>query len=212
MTYLTKVHSSVVVKCSQYSLYFGFLSHSWVNSHNWYARSINSNVEFDAVFTFIIDSTGIRTLSSWQWMNSFRPPGVWVINTASILCFMNLSFRSFTTSWIIYFPNDVCQTRPHSRHLVDSRIALFSQSLTVPNVCAFILSKLLIALMGFPRLRTAFHPETTHEYTQSKLNNLHHAWYVVVQCTPQDTGDIKGRLQFPSHRVFRRSITHRISL
>jgi hypothetical protein len=46
---------------------------------------------------------------------------------------------------------------------------------------AFILSKLLIMLMGFPRLGVAFDTMTAHEYTRIKLKNVCHAWYVVSQ-------------------------------
>jgi hypothetical protein len=71
-------------------------------------------------------------------------------------------------------------------------MALFSQSLSLSNVCAFILSKLLVALMGFPRFGTAFDPETANEGTQSKQNDVRHTWYVVSHCRPHDTGSIKG--------------------
>jgi hypothetical protein len=36
-------------------------------------------------------------------------------------------------------------------------------SLTLANVCAFIPCKLLIALMGLPRLGAAFYTKTAHE-------------------------------------------------
>jgi len=134
-------------------------------------------------------------------MNLFRWPGVSVINTASILCHINVSFMSFTMSWNMYFLNYLCQTRLHSRHLVDSSNALFSQSLTLAKVCAFIVSKLLIAHMGFPKLGAAFDPETAQECTQSKPNDVRQAWYVVSLCRPQDTRGIKGWLKLPSHRV-----------
>ena len=38
-------------------------------------------------------------------------------------------------------------------------------SLTLPNVYAFIVSKLQIALIGFLRLGAAFYTETAQEYT-----------------------------------------------
>jgi len=53
----------------------------------------------------------------------------------------------------------------YGQHLVDSSIALFSKSLTLSNVSAFIHSKLLIVLMGFPRLGAAFYTQTAHEST-----------------------------------------------
>jgi len=58
-------------------------------------------------------------------MDSFRWPGVSVINTASILCYLKVSFRSFKMSWNTYFLNFLCQTQLHSQHLVDCSIALF---------------------------------------------------------------------------------------
>ena len=92
----------------------------------------------------------------------------------------------------MYFLNYVCYTWCHGQHLVDSSIALFSQSLTLPNVCVSILSKLLIALMGFPSLGAVFQMETAHERAQSKLNDMHNAWYVLSQCRPLDSVGVKG--------------------
>jgi len=201
MTYLTIVHSSWVVNSSRHSLYFGFWSHSRVNSRKRWARLSNSSVEFQRVFTSIFRSTAMRTLAFWQSMNSFRRPGVSVINTASILCYMKVSFRTFKISWNTYFLNYPCSTWSHGRHLDDSCIALFSKYLTLPNVYAFILSKLLIALMGFPRLGAAFYPETAHECTQSKLYDVRHAWYVVPQRRPLDSRGLKCWLQLACHRV-----------
>jgi len=48
--------------------------------------------------------------------------------------------------------------------------------------------------MGFPWLGAAFDLETAHEYTQSKLNDVRHAWYVDSHWRRQDTGGIKGWL------------------
>jgi len=151
----------------------------------------------------------MRTLAFWQSMNSFRRPGVSVINTASILCYMKVSFRTFKISWDTYFLNYLCQTRFHGRHLIDSSIALFSKSLTLPDVYAFILSKLLIALMGCPRPGAAFYTETAHECTQSQLYDVCHAWYVVLQCRPLDSRGLKCWLQLACHRVIWGSIIRR---
>jgi hypothetical protein len=57
-----------------------------------------------------------------------------------------------------------------------------------PNVNTVILSKLLIALMRFPRLDAAFYTQTPHECTISKLNDVHHAWYLFSQYGPLDSG------------------------
>jgi len=81
-------------------------------------------------------STAIRTSAIWQSINSFRLPGVRVINTASILCDMKLSFSTWIICWITYFRNYLRYTRSHRWQLVDSSISLFSKSLTLPNVCA----------------------------------------------------------------------------
>jgi hypothetical protein len=54
-------------------------------------------------------------------------------------------------------------------------------SLTLPNVYASILSKLLIPFMGFPRLGAAFYTETAHECTQSQLYDVRHAQYMIPQ-------------------------------
>jgi len=151
----------------------------------------------------------MRTLAFWQSMNSFQRPGVSVINTASILCHMKVSFRTFKISWNTYFLNYLCQTRLHGQHLNDSSIALFSKSLTLPDVYAFILSKLLIALMGFPRLGAAFYTETAQECTQSQLYDVRHAWYVVPQCWPLDSRGLKCWLQLACHRVIWGSIIRR---
>jgi len=78
--------------------------------------------------------------------------------------------------------------------LTHSSISLFSKSLTVSNVCAFILSKLVIGLMGFPGLGEAFYTQTAHECAQRKLNDARHAWYMVSQCVPLDSGGLKGSL------------------
>ena len=44
---------------------------------------------------------------------------------------------------------------------MDSSITFFSQSLSLSNGCAVILSKLLIMLMGLQRLHVAFYTETS---------------------------------------------------
>jgi len=54
---------------------------------------------------------------------------------------MKVSFRTFKISWNTYFLNYLCWTWFHGRHLVGSSIVLFSKSLTLPDVYAFILSK-----------------------------------------------------------------------
>jgi len=134
-------------------------------------------------------------------MNLFRWPCVSVINTASILRYIMISCRTFIICWNTCFLNYFCKTWPHGRHFVDSSIALFSKSLTLPNINAFIISKVLIALMGFSRLCAAFYTQTAHERISSKLNDIRHAWYVFSQCSPYHTGGLMGCLEFPSHRV-----------
>jgi hypothetical protein len=48
---------------------------------------------------------------------------------------------------------------------MNSSIALFSKSLTLPDVHGFIFSKLLMILMGFPRLGAALYTKSAHKYT-----------------------------------------------
>ena len=156
-------------------------------------------------------STAIRTLAVWRSMNSFWRPGVNIINTVSIWCSTKVSFSTFKNSSNTYFLNYLCQTWLHGRHLVDSSIAFLLKSLTLPNVCAFILSKLLIALMGFPWLGAAFYAETAHEGTSRMLNNVRHTWYVVSQCRPFDSGGLKRWLPLVGHRVIGWSIISRNS-
>jgi len=78
---------------------------------------------------------------------------------------MKVNFRTFKISWNTHFLNYLGQTWFQGLHLIDSSLALFSKSLTLPNVYALILSKLLIALMGFPRLGAAFYTEAADECT-----------------------------------------------
>jgi len=139
-------------------------------------------------------------------MNSFWRPGVSLINTASILCFMKVSFWNFNISSNMYCLNYLCSTWSDGRHLDDSSIALFLKSLTLPNVYAIILCKLVMTLMGFPKLRGAFHTLVAHECTKSQLNYVRHAQCAVPQCRPPDTGGLKGWLQLTSHRVIWGSI------
>jgi len=78
---------------------------------------------------------------------------------------MMVSFRTFKILSNKYFLNDLCQTWSPGRHLSDLSIAVFWKSLTVPNVDAFILSSVLIALMGFARVGAAFYTETADDCT-----------------------------------------------
>jgi len=169
-------------------------SYSRVNSRNQFTCSSASSIEFHSVFTSIIGSTAISTLAFRQSMNSFRKPCVTVINTASIRCYIKVSFKFFKISWDTYFLKYLCRTWSHSRLLIHSSVALFSQFLTLLNVCTFILSKLLIALMGFPRLGVAVYTEIDHEPTKSKQTDVHHAWYVVTHCMLPNYGGLKGWL------------------
>jgi hypothetical protein len=65
----------------------------------------------------------------------------------------------------VYIFNYCCHTWPPGQHLVDSGIALCSKSLTVPNSSPFILSKLMITLMGFQGLDAATHTNAAHHLT-----------------------------------------------
>ena len=145
----------------------------------------------------MLGSAAMCSLSFWQSMNSFQWPGISVINKANILYSMKVSFKCFEMSWNTYFLYYLCQIWSHSRHLVDSSIALFSQSLTLSNICAFILSKLLITLICYHRLQEALSTETAHEYTQSKQNDMHHAEYVARYCRPLDSRWHQGLILVP---------------
>ena len=134
-------------------------------------------------------------------MNLFQRPGVSVINTTSILCYMKVSFRTFKISWNTYFLNDLCSTWSHGWHLVDCSIALFAKSLTLPDIYAFIFSRMLIALIGLPSLCAAFHTETAHECTYNQQYDVRHAWYMVPQCSQPDSRGLKCQLQHTCHRV-----------
>jgi len=149
------------------------------------------------------------SVACWQSINSSWQPGVSVINTASILCYIKVSFKTFIISWNTYFLKYLCFTWSYSRHLVDSGIALFSKSLTHPNVYAFILSKLLIALMHIPKLGEAFYTGTAHGCTKSQLYDMRPASYVVPQYRPLDSGALNGWLQLKSNRVIWGSVIHR---
>jgi len=165
MMYLPIVHSSCVVQIGQYSLYITFWSHSQPNSHDWQAPSSNSSVEFHSVLTSLVGSTTMQTFTFWQSMNSFQQPGVSVFNTASILCYMKISFMTLKISWNTFLFDFLRYTCLHGELLIHSSIALVSKSLTLSNGYAFNLRKLLSTLMGFPRLGAAFNTKTAHEYT-----------------------------------------------
>ena len=119
---------------------------------------------------------------------------------------MKVIFRTFKISWNTYCLNYLCKSLFHGRHLIDSSSAHCSKSLTLPDVYAFILSTLLIALMGFPRLGAAFHTETAHELTQSEVYDVRHPRYVVPQCRPFDSRGLKCWLQLACYRVIQGSI------
>ena len=108
MTYLMMFHLSCGVKSGRWLVNCGFCSHWRMNPGNQKAQSRNCNVEFNHVFTSLIRSTAIRTLALWQSLNSFQWPRVRVIYTASILCYINISFRSFKMSSNRYFLNYLC--------------------------------------------------------------------------------------------------------
>jgi len=128
----------------------------------------------------MIGSTAVRTLPFWQAMNSFRRPGVSVINTASILWYMTVNFRTFKISWNTYLLNYLCETWFHGRYHIDSIVALFSKSLALPNVYDFNLSKLLIALMGFARLGGSFTPRLLMNAPKASCMTcaMHGMWFL----------------------------------
>jgi len=80
---------------------------------------------------------------------------------------MTVSFRNFKISWNLYFLNNLCKTWAHGRYLIDCSSAPLSKFLTLPNLKAFIPSKFLILLMGFPRFGVAFYSKTADECTEA---------------------------------------------
>jgi hypothetical protein len=89
--------------------------------------------------------------------------------------------KTFKISSDTHYPNYLSTTWSVGSHHGDSRIALFSKKWTVPIVKTFILSKLVITLMGFRTLRRTFHTQTASDYTWKKLNDVCHGWYIVPQ-------------------------------
>jgi hypothetical protein len=61
--------------------------------------------------------------------------------------------------------------------------------------------------MGFPRLGAACYTQTAQEYTQSKLNDMRHAWYVVSQCRPLDCGRHRGILYLRVSEEFEEALS-----
>jgi len=155
-------HDLLVWCCEEWTVIavFWVLSHPSLNSRKRKAHSWIYSVEFQCVFTSIIASSAMGNLAHCQLMNSFDRPGVSVINTSSILCYMKVSFSTSKISWNMYILNYLCYTWFHGWHLIDSSVALFSKPLTLPNGYAFISSKLLIVLTGFPRLGAALYTKT----------------------------------------------------
>ena len=94
MTYLTKVHSFCVVESGRHSLYIGFWSLSGPNSCDRKARAGSSTVKYWRHFACIISTSTMQTCAFWHSMNSFWQPVVSIINTASILCYLKVSFRT----------------------------------------------------------------------------------------------------------------------
>jgi hypothetical protein len=139
-------------------------------------------------------------------MNSFWWPGLSIINTASIFWYMMVTFSSFKIYCNTYFPNCLGYTWSHNWVLVELSIALFLKSLTLPNLYASILSKLLIVLIGYSRFCVAYYTKTLYECTKRQLNNVHHTWYVVPQCRPLNSRGFKHWLQLMSHWVIWGSI------
>jgi hypothetical protein len=124
----------------------------WVNSHNRYAYLSISRKELYYVLTSIMPCTAMRARAFWLTMNLFRWPGVSLNNTAIIHSYRNVSFQTFKILWNQYFIDYLLETWSHCQHLVDSSITLASKHLTLPNVYAFIHSRLLSALMAAEQL------------------------------------------------------------
>jgi len=149
---------------------------------------------------------------SYQYHLRLTPPvTVSVINNASILSFMKVSCRTFTISWNTYCLNDRWQSLSDGRHQIDSSVAQGTKCLTLPNIYAFILSDLLIMLIGYRWLVAALYTLTANECFYSQWYDVHSAWYVVPQCRPLHSGVLKCWLQLASHRVISGSMISRNS-
>lgn len=145
------IHSFYVVKFSCKSLDSTIVGPSPVNSRNWLVLLWNPSVKFHHVFRWILDSSAICSVAGWLSKNTFQWLGVSVINTVSIHCYTMLRVRTFKISCNTSLLDYLWKTLFHGLHL-NSNIALFSKSLPVPNLHAYILCKLLIALMGLQLL------------------------------------------------------------
>jgi hypothetical protein len=79
----------------------------------------------------------------------------------------------------------------------------------LPIIDAFMVSKLLITLMGFSRPGNVFFIQTPHEHTWSKLYDMYHGCDVVTLCRPLNSGLLKICLQLTWHWLIRGSINSR---
>jgi len=137
------------------------------NSCNWLAHLSNFRIKFDCTLIYILSGTAIGTLAMSQSMNLFRRPGVSIGYTSIIHCYMMVSFRTFNWSQNTYILNYHWKMWFHGRHLLDYYSTLFLNLLTLPDVYASILSKLLISLMGFTGLGAIFHIQSTPACTRA---------------------------------------------
>jgi hypothetical protein len=73
--------------------------------------------------------------------------------------------------------------------------------LTHSNICAFILSKLQIVLINFPRVGAAVYTKTTPDFTYGELYDMRDAWKVVRQFRPLDSRGLNDSLLRTSYHV-----------
>ena len=151
-------------------------------------------------------STVMQTVAVWPSINTFRQPGVSVINTASILCYMKVTFRTFKISWNTY----VLKIFAKPGLMVDTLLILALPSFG--SLWLLTMSMLWCSpncwsrSRGIPILGVAFYTEAAHECTESQLYVMRHAWFVVPQCRPLDSGGLDGWLWLTSHQVITGSI------
>jgi len=92
----------------------------------------------------------------WQSIIPFQRLSVSVINTSHIPCYEIVSSGALKFPWTKCLLHNLGNTWSHGWHLVDSIIALFSKSFTLPNVDPLIHCKLLFRLIAFTCRGVAF--------------------------------------------------------
>jgi len=93
---------------------------------------------------------------------------------------MTVNFRTFKISWNPYFLNYLWYTLLHGQHIIDSRVALSSKCLTLPNVYAFILSNFWLCSWASQDLVWPFTPRQLMNSPPASgmMCALHGMWFL----------------------------------